>query len=643
MGNNFVNIYSDALFDRYNGLKVPCEKGSQNGWRYCQTETGLRIFQKAAEPHLRETTEPAPSSPSASALPRQPGSPVRRRTFWPVGIGALLVVCCVVALGCQARKRALAKAQSQDPYAEMLSAWSQAARQTGQDLLALMRAVNTNQAVLAASESELVAGLVKLSLMDTQLVGLVSSQADASRELAAAQIALGQETTNLEASLRQTLQQGLAEVSSQSRADTLRLQTQIDQESSHLLASLRQANQEGLVQAANQGRADTVKLQAQTAEKATNLEAVPRQMFQYALSGAVSQPASPNRVPGETNASASAFTLPRASTGASLARVAEQHKMATDIPPRRDSPDKLHTRLGTLTFSDGSPDKRTSERLFDNLDFQRAVQAYLLALPPVSMVAIREGLTKWGPANSTIPIFVTLEDPRPLLLTTNYSITYAWMWIDLHNGPLVAEIPPRVSGMMNDFWSRKVTDLGLAGPDEGAGGKYLLLPPGYAGKIPRGYFVVRASTFEGFLGWSNCPVNEDQKRGVDDIKKCARVYALSQTADPPANKFVVLSGQAFDTVVPADYTFWDYLKQVVEGEPGESLDPLTLRYYASIGIKKGMPFTPDARMKKILAEAAAVGGATARAIAFHARQRDAYYFPSAFTVSWPPAPLPPWR
>jgi hypothetical protein len=47
----------------------------------------------------------------------------------------------------------------------------------------------------------------------------------------------------------------------------------------------------------------------------------------------------------------------------------------------------VETRLGTLNFFDGFPDKPTAEKLFDNLDFQRAVQAYLLAIPAASQVA----------------------------------------------------------------------------------------------------------------------------------------------------------------------------------------------------------------------------------------------------------------
>jgi hypothetical protein len=301
-------------------------------------------------------------------------------------------------------------------------------------------------------------------------------------------------------------------------------------------------------------------------------------------------------------------------------------KMTTDLPPGIASPDSVETRLGTLKFFDGFPDDASVERLFDNLDFQRAVQAYMLALPPVSMVALREGLTQWGPANTTIPTFETLMDSRSLFLTANANTPYTWMWINLHKGPLVAEIPPNVLGMINDFWFHYVTDLGLVGPDKGKGGKYLILPPGYQGEIPQGYRIIKMSTYEGFLGWRNFAVNGDFKLGIANIKKFARVYPLSQSANPPASNFVNVSGKAFSTLAPADYKFWEYLNQVVQGEPSESLDPVTLGYFASVGIQKGKPFAPDARMMKILTEAAAVGDASARAITFRMRQKENYFY-----------------
>ena len=90
--------------------------------------------------------------------------------------------------------------------------------------------------------------------------------------------------------------------------------------------------------------------------------------------------------------------------------------------------------------------------------------------------------------------------------------------------------------------------------------------------------------------------------------------------------FVNMSGKPFNTIYPADYAFWELLNQVVQEEPTDSLDPVQLGFFQSIGIRKGKPFAPDERMKKILTEAAAVGDATARANLFHTRAKDAYYY-----------------
>ena len=108
------------------------------------------------------------------------------------------------------------------------------------------------------------------------------------------------------------------------------------------------------------------------------------------------------------------------------------------------------------------------------------------------------------------------------------------------------------------------------------------------------------------------------------MKKFTKIYPLG--SNPTPMKFVDMSGKPFNTVAPADYRFWELLNQVVQEEPSDSLDQIRLGFYASIGIQKGKPFAPDERMKKILTEAAAVGDATARAIAFQTREKNAYYY-----------------
>ncbi len=174
-----------------------------------------------------------------------------------------------------------------------------------------------------------------------------------------------------------------------------------------------------------------------------------------------------------------------------------------------------------------------------------------------------------------------------------------------------------------------VADVGITGPDEGKGGKYLILPPGYKGDVPEGYFVVRPSTYGNWMPFRSFLVDGSTKPGVEAAKKYLKIYQLSDAANPPKMKFVNASGVPTTFVPPGDYSFWSLLQEAIQEEPSEGSDPTTLGLFASIGIQKGKPFNPDERMKKILTDAANIGAVTARAIAFRMREKDAYFYPDS--------------
>jgi hypothetical protein len=109
---------------------------------------------------------------------------------------------------------------------------------------------------------------------------------------------------------------------------------------------------------------------------------------------------------------------------------------------------------------------------------------------------LREGFRSQGANdNQTVLITENLMDSKSLFLTPNAETIYNLMWLDLKNGPLVIESPPNVLGIIDDFWFHYVAGVGNAGPDKGKGGKFLLLPPGYTGEVPEGYFVFRSKTY----------------------------------------------------------------------------------------------------------------------------------------------------
>jgi hypothetical protein len=221
------------------------------------------------------------------------------------------------------------------------------------------------------------------------------------------------------------------------------------------------------------------------------------------------------------------------STGTVAIAQAPKMKMSTEIPPSLITKDTVETRLGTLKFTDCFPDNATVEKVFDNLDFQRGVQAYLTALPGVSIEAFRRSYSDFGPVNRTVLISEQLLDSKSLFLTANTTTPYTVLYLSTKDGPLVIEVPPEVLGPIDDAWFRWVTDIGFTGPDKGKGGKYLLLQPGYTGAVPDGYFVARSRTVGNLLVFRTFLKNGDPKPGVDRVKESLRVYPLSQASNPP--------------------------------------------------------------------------------------------------------------
>lgn len=72
------------------------------------------------------------------------------------------------------------------------------------------------------------------------------------------------------------------------------------------------------------------------------------------------------------------------------------------------------------------------------------------------------------------------------------------------------DIPPAdgagLFGSMNDAWQIPRVDVGPHGHDQGRGGKYLLLPPGFKEVIP-----VRFDTFNGYSILRAIPVTTSER------------------------------------------------------------------------------------------------------------------------------------
>jgi hypothetical protein len=320
------------------------------------------------------------------------------------------------------------------------------------------------------------------------------------------------------------------------------------------------------------------------------------------------------------------------------------------IPPSLVTPDKVDSSIGTLEFKDGQPNKATLDKVYDNLDFQHATRAFADTLQGVSIHAVRKGLLDIGVKDNEVIVFSELMDSKSLFLTPNADTIYIIGDLDLTKGPMVVEVPPQVLGTVQDAWFRWVIDVGLPGPDRGEGGKYLIVPPGYEGTLPEGEFNVAHSRTTHGIWFARAFIENgnDPKPVVEQIKKFTKVYPynaggvgtpiaeflagkakLGRIAPPPPTVFHEGSGKVMNTIPPNDFSYFEMLNEVVQQEPATALDPELMGPIAAIGIVKGKPFAPDARMKKILTEALAVANATSRSLFMSPRDRSWYYYPDA--------------
>ena len=156
-------------------------------------------------------------------------------------------------------------------------------------------------------------------------------------------------------------------------------------------------------------------------------------------------------------------------------------KMTTDIPASITTPDVVQTSIGNLEFFDGVPDQAAVAAVYDYIDRARAVEVFLNAMPAVSMYQCIKGQADAGAKEShQVHLYEKLMDSTTMLLTGNTSTMYMFGALDLKkDGPTVIELPPGMLGVLDDAAFHYMVDLGVAGPDRGKGGKYLVLPPGY--------------------------------------------------------------------------------------------------------------------------------------------------------------------
>lgn len=284
----------------------------------------------------------------------------------------------------------------------------------------------------------------------------------------------------------------------------------------------------------------------------------------------------------------------------------------------------VETRIGKIELQGGYPSSRSVDKLYDEIDFQRASQAYIWATPIVAMEAIRRANKRdWGVDYNEVGLVDGYTTPVVSALTGNNTTIYAAVFTDLsRDGPVVIDSPEGVYGVIDDFWQRPVVEVGPFGPDKGKGGKFLLLPPGYTGAVPEGYLTATSKTNQTMFIGRAFVKDGDIKSAVATLAGI-KAYPLPKADNPPETRVVHAGDRAMDSISPRGFEYWQLLADVLDKEPVEERDRFFHAMLKPLGIEKGKPFKPDARQKKILTEAAQLGFLMAQTISMAPRLANA--------------------
>jgi hypothetical protein len=278
----------------------------------------------------------------------------------------------------------------------------------------------------------------------------------------------------------------------------------------------------------------------------------------------------------------------------------------------------------------------------DDLDYQRAVQAYLWAVPMVNAIEFWRALIDAGlsPMEPSLLVFDRPLAAAPADPTGGTRMIYAFTILDLaETGPIVVEVPSGFQGHFWDFHHHGLEEIGAGASAEG--GRFLLLAPGQEPAVPPGAIAVRSRTSRIFGGGRCILKAGDSTEPFIDLVAGIKLYPLRQAAQPPPTRIVLNRDRPFIQGWPKGIRYFHYLAEELPLEADGAEERMMHQMLAPLGIAPGRPFAPDDRLRRILGEAAAAGAAMVTTTGFAARlhgrqlwsdrQWERNFFPAAPT------------
>lgn len=252
----------------------------------------------------------------------------------------------------------------------------------------------------------------------------------------------------------------------------------------------------------------------------------------------------------------------------------------------------------------------TKADVHDRMTYHRAIDAAVWAMPLMNYKFYRDALAKAGVGPNDVGYFSKLQDWRFQTATPNNTTPYILTYWNIKDGPIVVEIPPStkdvgIFGTLMDGWQRAIDDIGALGRDKGTGATYMLVPPGYNGKLLPKALVYEQRTNNGWMALRPIikgATPENLAKAAAFVKKI-KIYPLSKANKPPKMKFVDLYGKLLEMTPVLDGNIYKEIHEIIEEEPVEDQNLAMMGLLARIGIRKGESYKPDAKTKAIFKKA----------------------------------------
>jgi hypothetical protein len=172
------------------------------------------------------------------------------------------------------------------------------------------------------------------------------------------------------------------------------------------------------------------------------------------------------------------------------------------------------------------------------------------------------------------------------------------------------------------LWQRPVADVGLTGPDQGKGARYVIVGPEDDPKQYEqpGTHVIQSATNSIFVGLR---ILDPDPAFYEKFKASLR---MGRVGKPLAScRFIEGRNVEWDGTAPRGLDYWKLLAQAITEEPVRTIDKAWMAMLLPLGIEKGKPFSPDARQKNILVKGAAMGELMARNLQVNPRFAEPYW------------------